>query len=292
MKMKNKVVALILLSALVITNLTGCGSSVYAEARQKAKEVKSMDAEAYIKVVMSMTSNGEKKDVNMTTDMKMSAFLSDPFKAKMENKISLMGQGQLAESYIGLEKQVYFNYTKVNNEWIKVKICDKDAFDNARTSASLMDMNTFLEEESKVKESGEVSEDGRTFITYTGTMTKDMMKKSLESVSSDMVGEIEEEQYNQLVDSLKDIEYSIWIDKEKKEIYKIKYSIQEFMQSILKTTLENTDSNTKADSVEVPECEVTIKYTGFNNTKEFEIPEEALNAREIRVTKDEKEEKK
>lgn len=291
--MKKRIVATFCLMVMIISVLTGCEKKdLYEEAMSKANHAKNMEATATMDLSMNMTMNGQEQAMDMKMTMDMTAF-EDPFKMKMSADISMLGQSTKMNSYVAKEGDKYMTYTQVAGQWMKTALCDADDMETAKKNANSLNAAGFMLEKKTVTEGEEVTENGKTYKTFTGKMTKEMMKKSMESSVSGLGSAgLDEETLNKIIDKMADVSYTMWLDTEEQTLYRVKFSMKDMMNSVMdivmKEQLEKAAGSSSGEvkkalkdvKIDVSKCDMDIIYKNYDNAQDFEVPAEALKAKE------------
>ena len=101
---------------------------------------------------------------------------------------------------------------------------------------------------------------------------------------------------NTILDNMGDITMTIWFDSEDESIYKITYSMTDMMNKILDAVMKKLTESAKKDSkddsevdlaaaladakISVKDLNMTCTYKNLDSAADFEIPKEALEAKE------------
>ena len=295
--MKRRICATFMLLSLVIASLAGCGKKdLYQEAMSKANNAKSLEAKATMDLEMKMTIMEQEQSVSMKMDMDMTAF-NDPLKMKINANVNAAGQSTKMATYLAKEGDKYMSYVQANGTWMKTAVCDADDIETAKKSSGMFEGSDFMLAKDKVKAGEDVEENGKTYKTFTGTMTKEMMKKAMESSSGITNGSVDEETLNKAMEGVKDLPYTIWLDPEEQTLYRVKFSMADMMDSIMgsvmKTQMEKSVGQAGANSekvqemlknmkIEISKCDMDIIYTNYDGAEDFDIPAEALKAKETK----------
>lgn len=291
--MKKRMMAICCLVVMIISVLTGCAEKdLYEEAMNKANHAKNMEATATMDLSMNMKMNGQEQAMDMKMTMDMTVF-EDPFKMKMSADVSMLGQSTKMNSYVAKEGDKYMTYTQVAGQWMKTALCDADDMETAKKNANSLNAAGFMLEKKTMTEGEEVSENGKTYKTFTGKMTKEMMKKSMESSISGLSSAgLNEETLNKIIDKMADVSYTMWLDTEEQTLYRVKFSMKDMMNSlmdiVMKEQLEKAAGSSSAEvkkalkdvKIDVTKCDMDLIYKNYDNAQDFEVPAEALKAKE------------
>lgn len=245
---------------------------------------------------MKMTIMEQEQSVSMKMDMDMTAF-NDPLKMKINANVNAAGQSTKMATYLAKEGDKYMSYVQANGAWMKTAVCDADDIETAKKSSGMFEGSDFMLAKDKVKAGEDVEENGKTYKTFTGTMTKEMMKKAMESSSGITNGSVDEETLSKAMEGVKDLPYTIWLDPEEQTLYRVKFSMADMMDSIMgsvmKTQMEKSVGQAGANSekvqemlknmkIEISKCDMDIVYTNYDEAEDFDIPAEALKAKETK----------
>lgn len=291
--MKKRMMAICCLVVMIISVLTGCAEKdLYEEAMNKANHAKNMEATATMDLSMNMKMNGQEQAMDMKMTMDMTVF-EDPFKMKMSADVSMLGQSTKMNSYVAKEGDKYMTYTQVAGQWMKTALCDADDMETAKKNANSLNAAGFMLEKKTMTEGEEVTENGKTYKTFTGKMTKEMMKKSMESSISGLSSAgLNEETLNKIIDKMADVSYTMWLDTEEQTLYRVKFSMKDMMNSlmdiVMKEQLEKAAGSSSAEvkkalkdvKIDVTKCDMDLIYKNYDNAQDFEVPAEALKAKE------------
>lgn len=291
--MKKRMMAICCLVVMIISVLTGCAEKdLYEEAMNKANHAKKMEATATMDLSMNMKMNGQEQAMDMKMTMDMTVF-EDPFKMKMSADVSMLGQSTKMNSYVAKEGDKYMTYTQVAGQWMKTALCDADDMETAKKNANSLNAAGFMLEKKTMTEGEEVTENGKTYKTFTGKMTKEMMKKSMESSISGLSSAgLNEETLNKIIDKMADVSYTMWLDTEEQTLYRVKFSMKDMMNSlmdiVMKEQLEKAAGSSSAEvkkalkdvKIDVTKCDMDLIYKNYDNAQDFEVPAEALKAKE------------
>ncbi len=299
--MKKRISAVVLVLAMVVSCMTGCGKKDALQAAvETAQSAKNMDATLKMDMSMKMSVAGQEQTLDMNMDGDMTIF-TDPLKYKMNMSMKMAGQDTKMESYMAKEGENYMTYTNSGTTWSKVKVASADEMDKVKAQSDAYNVASFVKNKEDLKPGEDATENDKTYKTYTAVMTKEMMKEamessmgnSLDSLSSLTGGKLDKDKLDSILDSIKDVTYTIWVDEEEAVIYRVKYSMAEMMDSLMSQLFASMASGSDADGmtaeqkkvmkslkIEIGKCDIDIVYKNYNEATDFEIPAEALAAKE------------
>ncbi len=297
MKGKRFITLGIMISLLAVT-LAGCGSkegSVLDSAIKAANEAESIEAEGTFDVAMKMSAQGQEAvEMKMVGNMKMAGF-TDPLKMKMNMDMEISGLEGLTdgeaipsvgmETYTAEQDGEYVQYMKDDitggGKWYKQVLGSADDMEEMQDQFNQLDMKMFMNGDYTYTEQPDAEENGKIYKVYTCTLTKEYFEKVMGSVGS-MLGStsgLESEVLEAVGDAATDLKFTIWIDEEEKQLYRVIMPMTDMMNQVMQKAMEqNSGSETDAMQMEVTKMDFDIKYTNYNSVEDFTVPEEALNA--------------
>lgn len=288
----------LLLSIVMVLSVTACGSKklpsdpgeLIKVANENMQDIKSLSATANLNLAMTQ---GE-ESATVTADMNMDIIKTDDtYKAKIEASINMdeLGGTQTATMYMAPEGDKYYVYVGTLGQWMKMEY----------------DMASVLEAEKKVDGDAnilgssaenftvtdETDDDGNKVKVVSGNMSADTMKEVLAKAfeSTETVEGVDETQMQQIkliVEScLADVPMTYHVDTKSAQITYISMDLS----GIAKKALEYAsafigDSASGMSGLSIDQLDISMKYDNFDKVEDFEIPEEALNAKEIDSTGD------
>ena len=189
-------------------------------------------------------------------------------------------------------------YTKVDDEWSKMELGNMD---EAMAVSGMDNMaKQLVDDISKYVKKDDQEKEGKKYLVYDYTISGDAIKDMIKSMSSSMgsslglAGEDEsqmEELLNAMVKEVGDITMTIFIDRETENISHIEYSMTEFMNKMMKSLMGSISDLAKAEggeqaeipamNIETSDMNMKLSYSNINSAADFEIPKEALEAKDI-----------
>lgn len=305
MKKVRKILGLMMCLVLAFGCLTGCGGKseeeVFMGAITSLNTAKSFDMEATMSGKMSMQMEEESQDIDISSKVVANCF-TDPYKMKATTTTTTMGQSTSQEVYMQKEDEKYVLYMNTAGTWSKMELGDLDAaiqasgINNIESQLS-GDINKYTKKENK--EEGE-----KTYLVYDYTVSGDEMKKMAEGMTSSlgtMLGDSTdskdlEEMIDKMLETVGDVTMTILVDKEEGCVARIEYPMTDMMNNMLNSMMkymaEKFGESEEKDTVGIAEALASVKiqvsdmnmvttYKNLDNAAEFEIPEEAKNAKPI-----------
>ncbi|MGN1205611.1 MAG: DUF6612 family protein [Eubacterium sp.] len=301
MKKISKLLALVMCLTLMVCSLAGCAKSeedVIKNSVSKINDAKNFEMEATMGGKMTISVADTSQDTDMNMKMNVVSF-QDPLKAKTSATVTSAGVSTTTESYMQKEGKDLVVYTKADNQWTKTKM--ENAVDIMQSSG---DMSKQLSEDSsKYTKKEDQTENDKTYMIYEYTVSAKDNQEMMENLMSSMTGGLgalmQEKEVKELLDTIiqnmGDIKMTIWFDSEEETIYKITYSMTDMMNKVLDAIIskmkQSASSNKDDDSVDLSsalaDAKITVKdmnmtciYKNVDTAADFEIPKEALAAKE------------
>lgn len=291
--MKKRVSALFLIVAMVVSGLTGCGEKdLYVTAMQKANDAKSVEATATMDFAMKISAGGQEVPLEMKMDMDMSMF-TEPLKTKVDATMNMSDKKVKMTNYIAKEGDNYMSYMNSEGKWMKMTVCPAGEIETAKQQSGIFEAASFMRDKASLTEKEDVTENDKTYQVYDGKMTKEMLKESMKSsmgglTSSLTGGTIDEEMMNKMIDNMADVPYTLWLDKETESLYRVKFSMKGLMESVMETAMKEAlkrQKGVESLKITVDKCDMDIIYKNYDAAQDFEIPKEALAAKEEVIAK-------
>lgn len=278
---------------LAVGCLTGCGGksdeTILTSSVKNINSVKNFDMSMKMDGKISVSVQGENQDIDMGMELKGTQF-TDPLKAKYTTTVKTFGTSITTESYLQKEGDKFVSYTKAGNEWTKLSI---DDLDKAMDQVNSM-QKQLVEDASKYVKKDDTEENGKKYLTYEYTVTGDSIKSMMDSLTSSMgssmgdLGEDESKMIDDMIKSIGDIKMTILIDREAEVIYQIRCPmgdmINKMMDSVMKSAAslygEEAQEELKDMKMEVTGMDAVMTYSNMGSASDFEVPKEALEAKE------------
>lgn len=310
MKKRTRVLGILMCMVLAIGCLTGCGGQKSDEELLMASvtgvnNAKSFDMEAKMSGKMSMSFGEESQDMDMTMDMKATCF-TDPYKVKASATTTAMGQSSTSESYMQKDGDDYYVYVKADGSWSKVKL---GGLEEALQASGVNSISSQLSSDvSKYTKKEDVTENDKTYLVYDYVITGDDMKEMAKSMTSSLdsllgsagdAGEMDEI-INKMIESIDKVTMTILVDREEETIYRVDYPMTDMMNKMIKSLLDYIASQAgdaeddpmgiaealASMKIEVSDMNMTMYYKNVGSATDFEIPAEALEAKETSSSSD------
>jgi hypothetical protein len=279
MRLKKKLVALGLVVSMLAAGLCGCGlssgdSDLLTEAMTAANKAKSITGKMTMDIGMKMSSGTKSQEINVTAKMNIQA-INDPMKAKMDIDMSVLGMSIKGEAYSVLEGSNMVTYTKMNDKWSKKTVPAPEKQKNQ------LDASVFLDKAAGFKQTETKTENDKDYVVYEGKLTKEMIQESMNSMNSsgNVLNGANKSALDEAYKNVKDIPLTIWIDKKDKTLYRVTFSMTEYMKAVMEAAAKSQASSVKINT-DVSKCNIDIVYTGYDNVSDFEVPAEAKSAQE------------
>jgi len=291
------------LKTVVITTEPVDAKAIFTEANNKSYDWENYDA----KIAMDMSMNipddtGNVQTMNMKMNMLMTIFMN-PMKAKISADMVMDVMGQeitqpVMQMYLSMDDKSYTTYMGMNDStgklaWMKSTVEDEMFaklmnYDEDTIKANKELMEKYIK---SIKYFGKYTDAaGRTLLRMEYTMSTDVYKDLLGGYVEELSASTNEQEVmtaemlkNLTSGNLGDLTFIIYIDEESKEI--VKYEMD------LGTMIINMVSGMTEAMGDIPEEQLAalkgLKATmvmdilNVNAAKDFEIPEEALNAPEM-----------
>lgn len=296
---------------MVIGCLSGCGGktdeALLAGSVKMLNEAKNFDFTSKTTGKMKVTIGSMSQDVDLTSEVKGTQFM-EPFKAKMTANTTTAGTTITMDTYVAKENDKYTTYMKVNNEWSKMSLGD---LEQAMATSGMSSLQEQLSEDvSKYVKKDDIEESNKKYLVYDYTVSGDEVKNMMKGVTSSMgsiLGGGEdgidmEKIMNDMVKDIGDITMTILIDRESESIYQIRYSMAELMNKIMDSLMKSvaevvketaakegkgSESDVDVDAMlasmkfETSSMDMVLSYSNMGSAADFEIPKEALEAKEM-----------
>ncbi len=310
---------LMLLSIIIGLFIIACGcqndakteelEDIYPEAMeliQKSSELYSKVENLEMKQLMDMTmfmpnmETGENVAINVHMDSNSIIFV-EPLKSKTNieinysledenaNEDAFVPEKQTMEQYMVAEDGKYIIYQYSMGEWFKSVI------DNPELANQQLQGLDYIKEYEKFYKSGEIigeeTVDGVEAYKAQYKLNSEYMTELLNQYGLNetfLPDGNQEELMNKLIASLENVVYEIWFSKEDYSMIKLSADMQPMFEGI-KSVLMEDESLTEEVKNEISNTFGSMKgktevyYDNINNCEDFEIPQEALDAKEMEM---------
>ena len=287
------------LKTVVITTEPVDAKAIFTAANSKSYDWKNCDANITINMSMAVPDDaGSVQTINMKMNMLMTMFMN-PMKAKISADMVMNMMGQeisqpIMQMYLTMNDNSYTTYVGMNDNtgtltWMKSTVEDEMFSQLMKYDKETIQANKELMEKyiKNVKYFGKYTEAGKTLLRMEYTMSTDIYKDMLGGYVEELSASTNEQEVmtaemlkGLASGNLGDLTFVVYIDEASGEI--VKYEID------LSTMIKNMVSGMTELMGDIPEEELavlngmkatmTMEILNVNAAKDFEIPEEALNA--------------
>lgn len=283
-----KILTIIFCLAIVL-NLTAC----MAEDMTKGKT-----PEQIIKEAIKKTAEWENYEMEITSDMTMNVppqgeiemqmkgkgvAFTKPFKMymAMDIEVSQLPEPQSIEQYIVQEEDAFIIYQNFDGQWYKQKI-EAEGINELMSIDPMESIQLFT----KYIKSAEIVEEtmmnDRDVAKIDVTVSFDMYKELMEKNESFDMGNIFGMNIFESLGNVGDLTYSIWVEKATLNIVQYDMDLSEAMNKMADAIKDAEGIPQEIiDAYKSSEMQISVKMYNQNKAKDFEIPEEALNAKEL-----------
>lgn len=284
MRNLKKLGAFLLAGALMVSSVA-CGGKKelsladrMSEAQKKMAELKSMEGTMEMDLAMVAESDGEKQDfaVKTTGDIVM---FQNPIKMKshMKMDMGLLGSQEI-DMYMEEKDGKATQYMQMAGEWIKQEV-PKELLDQ---SNSIKSAELLLKSMTNVKEVGKEKVNGKNATKIEGEISGDAIKDVIEASgaldSMGAMGDVDEAMMNKILEKVGVLKVVYYLTDDN-EIVKIEEDLVNFMNQLFESMFSDGDASMK---MTVSKALLNMTFDKFNAATEFEIPEEALKAEEVK----------
>lgn len=297
--MKRKILIILIISSLVFA-FSGCTeknpstAKLLEQSNEYYLNAKNFQTKAIMNMNMLMPDmSGQNMSVTITMDSDSTIFTS-PLKSKtlinMNYSINDTSESSsetiptIIEQYFVADDNNYILYQYSMGQWTKIKI------DNELIAMKQLQGYDYIKEYENYFSNGKIvgTETVNEIETY-----KAQFELNAENII-EMFNQFElnrslpyetsmEEIASKLADSMDNIVYDVWFSKNDSHIVKISSDLKPMFDGIVKILMEE-DSIVDKNGIETMFGDMSsvteIYFTNINECKNFEIPEEALNAQE------------
>lgn len=293
-----KIISLVMCLCLCMSMMTGCGKSeeeVVTNSIKALNNAKNYDMNVSLKGKMSVSFGEKSQDADIDISMKETVF-TEPMKCKVVASFKTAGQENQVESYMQESGGSFDVYTKPLKEadWSKINMSDVT---KAMKEAGVQSTQKFKEDFASYKKLEDKEENGKKYYLYECALDADNIKETLNGLGSSMTSmlgkDIDEEMYKKIVDKMGDIKMTFWFDQESAMLSRIEYPMTDLMNNVIQIVLEEVtkvqgkdDDGTMASimsqvKMSVSDMDMIMDIENVDSAQDFEIPQEALNAKEF-----------
>ncbi len=290
------------LNTVVITTEPVDAKALYFAASEKSYDWKNYDIDAKINMSMNIPDDaGSVQPFNMDMNMYMTMFLN-PFKAKISTAMLIPemedeGLQPIVEMYMTIDEEGLTQYMGMPGEdgklsWMKQTMAIEMLSDLMKTDEETIAKNKELTEKytKDVKYFGKYTEGEKTLMRLQYTMSGDIYKEMFADVS-DVMPEAASEEEAMTIEMIKalasmdvdDLTYIVYIDEATGEMVKMEMDFGDMITSIMSgmTAILGEMPPEVMEVFKDLKAVMTMEILNINSAKDFEIPEEALNAKEM-----------
>lgn len=282
MRNLKKLGAFLLVGALMISSVA-CGGKKedsladrMTEAQKKMSELKNMEGTMEMDLSMVAESGGEKQDFSLKTTSNMVIF-QNPMKMKssMKMDMGLLGTQEM-DTYVEEKDGKATQYIQIAGEWIKQEI----SAELLEQSNSIKSAELMLKSMTNVKEVGQEKINGKDTTKIEGEISGEALKEVIQSSgilnSIGAMGEVDETMMNKIFEEVGSLKVVYYLT-DNNEIVKIEEDVVDFMNRLFENMFSDGDESMK---MTVSKALMNMTFDKFNEAKDFEIPAEALKAKE------------
>ena len=289
------------LNTVVITTEPVDVKALYFAANDKSYDWENYDINAKINMSMDVPDDtGSVQPFTMDMNMYMTMFM-EPFKAKITSSMLVPGMEEevympMVEMYMTVDEKGLTQYMGMADEtgeleWMKQTLASELLSDLMKNDAETIAKNEELIEKytNDVKYFGKYTEDGKTLIRLEYTMSGDIYKEIFAD-AAEIMPEPETEEEKMAVEMLEslaaleigDLTYIVYIDEASGEMVKMEMDLGSMVVAMMSGMTEALGIPAEElEALKSLEALMTMEILNINNAQDFEIPEEALNAKEM-----------
>lgn len=291
------------LKTVVITTTPIDAKAILTEANNKSYDWKNYDADVLINMSMPVKDDaGSVSMVNMNMKMYMTLFMEPSMKAKINAnmKMNMMGQEieqPIMDMYMTSNNTSLTQYMGMNDgtgtlTWMKLVYEDEMFGALLKQDKETIKANQELTDKyiKDIKYFGKYTDEGKTLLRMQYTMSGDIYKEIFGAYESEMPASTNEQEAMtiEMIKSLAnadfgDISLIVYVDESTKEMVKYEMDLGNVVISML-DSMSNLVGEIPAEEMEMlkqMKATMTMKVLNINQAKDFEIPQEALDAPEM-----------
>lgn len=291
------------LKTVVITTTPIDAKAILTEANNKSYDWKNYDADVLINMSMPVKDDaGSVSMVNMNMKMYMTLFMEPSMKAKINAnmKMNMMGQEieqPIMDMYMTSNNTSLTQYMGMNDgtgtlTWMKLVYEDEMFGALLKQDKETIKANQELTDKyiKDIKYFGKYTDEGKTLLRMQYTMSGDIYKEIFGAYESEMPASTNEQEAMtiEMIKSLAnadfgDINLIVYVDESTKEMVKYEMDLGNVVISML-DSMSNLVGEIPAEEMEMlkqMKATMTMKVLNINQAKDFEIPQEALDAPEM-----------
>jgi hypothetical protein len=309
--MKRKIFSFIAISTMILS-LAGCGASykdaksVLDKVNEATGEIKSSDIA--MSANFAMTVDGQEMVFDVNAD-------ATSFADSLKSKVSMDVDVKLGSTKVGIEDAEVYTAEEGDNlatyvgvdlsalgggvdagttgkQWTK-QLFSKEIMEQSKAYSENEALKDIITEISDKMEMEEVEEDGKKLFKMTGKITSKNFTDILDAVGLmdqiEQVMPVDEEtqkQFDELVASFGEIPFIMYVDKESFQMTKVSVDASDSLKSMADKlmSLASETEGVAGTELKIDTFKMDFEYKSINQSKDFEIPQEALNAEDIDVS--------
>lgn len=291
------------LKTVVITTEPVDAKALFQKASDKSYEWKNYDADILLNMSIPVKDDaGSVQTMNMNMKMYMTIFMEPSIKVKMNTSLLMDMMGQeisqpIMDMYMDFNKESFTSYTGMNDgegnfTWMKTTYEDELFGDLLKVDEEYINKNKELAEKytKDVKYFGKYTVSEETLLRMQYTMSGEIYNELFGEYINEMSSS-ENEQDQMTLEMLKgfangnfgDINCIVYINEKTGEIVKYEMDLGNMVKSIMgsMTSMLEEIPAEEMEMLNQMQATMTMNVLNINQAKDFEIPEEALNAPEM-----------
>jgi len=284
------------LNTVVITSTPVDARKILMDSYTKSAEWKNYDGNIIMDMTMPVPDeNGGTVSVAMKMNMNMTAF-TKPNKIKINSDIEMNFAGQninqpVLDMYVTIDKDKLTTYMGMYDETGKVNWTKSTIEDAMLTELASYDIKTNLEITEKytkdVKYFGKYTdENGKTLLKIQNTLSGEIYTELLGTYLEQLAGSTNTQDIMtaEMLNNLGDFEFIMYIDEKTGELVKYEMDLSSIYSSMF-SGMANSEVLSAEDKEALSmlkdmKANMIMNIININQSKDFEIPKEVLNAPE------------
>lgn len=284
MKKTARIIAL-MLAAVMLLSLTGCGSFEIrmAKAAKKMAALQSVHMDMDMHMAFSMSFLGESLDLDMNMDGSID-MQTQPLRAKIEMGMALLDANLDMLMYLEQNGGEYTAYISADKgaSWERESMTAEEAA--AQTGDLTENLKIFIDCAKSFQEAGQETVNGAEATRYDGELTGESLESALElSGAKEMLGEgLGAKLSADAFTGLESIPCSVWIDNKSGMVVRYDMDMGAVMQSLMKDMMDEVLASQGLEGLgvemEFREVTVSVILSQFDAVGEIVIPDSAKAA--------------
>ena len=284
MKKTARIIAL-MLAAVMLLSLTGCGSfeTRMAKAAKKMAALQSVHMDMDMHMAFSMSFLGESLDLDMNMDGSID-MRTQPLRAKIEMGMALLDANLDMLMYLEQNGGEYTAYVSADKgaSWERESMTAEEAA--AQTGDLTENLKIFIDCAKSFQEAGQETVNGAEATRYDGELTGESLESALElSGAKEMLGEgLGAKLSADAFTGLESIPCSVWIDNKSGMVVRYDMDMGAVMQSLMKDMMDEVLASQGLEGLgvemEFREVTVSVILSQFDAVGEIVIPDSAKAA--------------